>query len=111
MNPLVTATDLVQWADRRAAQGELPLLLRRLVRASVAPQFIDFPAGDSVNRPGYDGTFCATVEGSSHVPAGQSVWEMGTDALILGSKASERLPDAHREPRHRRTVPRRRSYS
>ena len=86
MNPLVTATDFVQWADRRAAQGELPLLVRRLVRASVTPQFIDFPAGDSVNRPGYDGVL-RVVEGTTYVPAGQSVWEMGTDREP-GSKAS-----------------------
>ena len=78
MNPLITATDLVQWADRRAAQGDFPLLVRRLVRASVNPLFIDFPGGDSVFRPGYDGTL-RTAEGTCHVPAGQSVWEMGTN--------------------------------
>ncbi|MBN9518700.1 hypothetical protein J0H58_09305 [bacterium] len=78
MNPLLTATHLVDWADERRAQDMLPLLIGRLVLAAVSPLRIDFPSGDSVNRPGYDG-FLQTVEGAPLVPAGQSVWEMGTD--------------------------------
>ena len=56
----------------------LPLLVRRLVLAAVDPLRIDIASGDSVNRPGYDGVL-QTVEGAPLVPAGQSVWEMGTD--------------------------------
>lgn len=78
MTPLLDATRIVQWADTRQAQGILPLLVGRLVLASVDPIRIDFASGDSVNRPGYDG-FLQTADSSPCVPAGQSVWEMGTD--------------------------------
>ncbi len=79
MNALVTATDLVRWADRRASQGTLPALVRRLILASIdhkAIRQIDFPAQDSVNRPGVDGLLQVT-ERNAFVPIGQSVWEMG----------------------------------
>lgn len=78
MNPLATATQLVDWADERRAQDTLPLLVRRLILACVNPLRIDFASGDSINRPGYDG-FLQTVDGAPLVPAGQSVWEMGVD--------------------------------
>jgi len=77
MNPLLTATNLTRWADERRSQGMLPLLIRRLIVATSNPIRIDFAAGDSVNRPGFDG-FLQTVIGTAFVPAGQSVWEMGT---------------------------------
>jgi hypothetical protein len=77
MTPLLSATNLDRWADERRSQDMLPLLIRRLIMASVNPIRIDFPSGDSVNRPGYDG-FLQTVAGTAFVPAGQSVWEMGT---------------------------------
>ena len=77
MNPLLTATHMAQWSETRDAQGMLPLLVRRLILASVTPTLIDFPAGDSVSRPGYDGRL-RTTEGDAHAPAGLSVWEMGT---------------------------------
>jgi hypothetical protein len=87
MNPLLTATDLVHWADRRQAQETLPLLVRRLVLATVNPLAIDFASGDSINRPGYDG-FLQTMDGELLVPAGQSVWEMGTNRAV-SQKANE----------------------
>ena len=77
MNPFLTATDLDHWADRLVAQGTLPLLVRRLVLATLAPAAIDFADGDAVNRRGYDG-FLQTAEAAPLVPAGRSVWEMGT---------------------------------
>lgn len=79
MNTLLTATHLLQWAETRASQGKLPALVRRLILASVdrqAIQRIDFPAEDSVYRPGVDGIL-QVVYGNAYVPAGQSVWEMG----------------------------------
>lgn len=87
MSPLLTATQLVDWADERRAQDTLPLLVRRLVLATVDPLQIDFASGDSVNRPGYDG-FLQTVEGAPLVPAGQSVWEFGVNQSPT-SKANE----------------------
>jgi hypothetical protein len=81
MHALLRANHLVQWADKRSSQGELPALVRRLILASVersAIQRIDFPAEDSVNRPGVDGML-QVIEGGTFVPPGQSVWEMGVD--------------------------------
>ncbi len=80
---MLTATQLVQWADTNPGRSALPLLVRRLILASVRPDHIDFPAGDSVNRPGYDGLLRATAV-DSHVPSGQSVWEMGTTQDVAG---------------------------
>ncbi|QEL19193.1 hypothetical protein [Limnoglobus roseus] len=78
MNPLLTATQLVHWADTWPAQDALPLLVRRLILGRIDPLHIDFPAGDSINRPGYDGLL-RTAEASSFIPAGQSVWEFGAE--------------------------------
>lgn len=78
MNPLLTATQIVQWADQRRAQEILPLLVRRLILGTADPLQIDFPFGDSINRPGWDG-FLITTENLLRVPAGSSGWEMGTD--------------------------------
>jgi hypothetical protein len=81
MNALLSATHLVQWADTRSSQGMMPALVRRLILASVdraAIHRIDFPAEDSVNRPGVDGTL-QVAQRATFVPAGWSVWEMGVD--------------------------------
>jgi hypothetical protein len=72
----ICATDLVQWADRRLAQDQLPALVRRLVLATAEVESISFPSGESVRRPGVDGVLeCRT--GNPWVPEGKSVWEMG----------------------------------
>lgn len=83
MNNLVSATQLVQWADRRNSQELLPALIRRLILASVDLSLMlkfEMPAGDSVYRPGVDG-WLHVKEGTALVPQGQSVWEMGTDKI------------------------------
>lgn len=77
MNPLVTATHLEQWSDVRRSQETLSLILSRLILAAIEPDHIDFPSGDSVNRPGYDGLLRTSVA-TTNVPDGQSVWEIGT---------------------------------
>ena len=76
MNPLLSATNLEHWADTRQSQDVLPLIVRRLLLATVNPIHIDFPSGDSINRPGYDGLL-RTADTAPLVPTGQSVWEMG----------------------------------
>jgi hypothetical protein len=87
MNPLLTATQLVNWADERRSQDTLPLLIARLLLATVDPIEIDFASGDSVNRPGYDGIL-RVVDGAALVPSGQSVWELGT-GQTPSTKANE----------------------
>lgn len=74
----ITSTDLETWAPERDCQEHLPLLVRRLIRASpvnVLQMF--FPAGDNVILPGYDGTL-EVLEGTDHIPSGKSVWEIGS---------------------------------
>ncbi len=96
MPPLLTATNLVQWAETVRSRDALPLITRRLIHFSVAPTFIDFPAGDSVNRPGYDGLL-RTNDSAPWVPSGQSVWEMGTNHNPK-SKANEDYDKRVAEP-------------
>jgi transcriptional regulator with XRE-family HTH domain len=83
-----TATDLIQWADRRDAQSKLPELIARLIRADLGhgPK-IHFPSDESVQLGGWDGT-CVAETGSEHVPAGPSGWEMGTQSARITAKAT-----------------------
>jgi hypothetical protein len=79
----VTAQDIVQWSarNRREAQELLPLLVRRLILASIQPLHISFPAGDSILVGGWDGTL-ETTQGNPFIPVGLSVWEFGTNQQI-----------------------------
>ncbi|MFX0108987.1 MAG: hypothetical protein ACFE7R_11935, partial [Candidatus Hodarchaeota archaeon] len=79
----VTAQHITQWAksNRRQAQDTLPLLVRKLVLASIDPSFLSFPAGDSVLVGGWDGTL-SVDEGTAFIPKGDSYWEFGTNARI-----------------------------
>ena len=52
----VKAIEIENWADMLDARQPLPQLLRRLVHATVERLIrIDFPAGEGVQRPGWDG--------------------------------------------------------
>jgi len=68
---------LERWADELAARGQLPHLIRRLVRRTIPSlTSLDFPAEEQVQRPGFDGIVdCPT--GNQFVPSGRSGWEMG----------------------------------
>jgi hypothetical protein len=80
----VDATDLKQWADRRAAQGLLPELVRRLVHASAPTATrIEFRSGEGVQIGGWDGRVDA-LAATPFVPAGQSGWELGVEKPVLG---------------------------
>lgn len=75
----VTALQLESWADTLDARSTLPRLVRRLARATgKGVQWMEFPAGEQVQRPGWDGVVRAG-SGDVYVPAGTSVWEMGVD--------------------------------
>lgn len=73
----VTATHLVQWSDKREAQGMLPILVRRLISVTSRITAITMPGGDSVNVPGWDGVVDVS-QGNPWVPDGLSYWELGT---------------------------------
>lgn len=80
----VTATQLAQWSDSKQSESLLPLLVRRLILASVDQLgHLAMPGGDSVFRPGWDGRV-NSVSGSWPVPNGNSVWEFGTSKDVRG---------------------------
>jgi transcriptional regulator with XRE-family HTH domain len=84
----VTATDLAQWSERRDAQGRLPELLTRLIRAAVGSSArLLFPSDESVQLAGWDGT-CTVDSGTAQVPTGSSGWEIGTQAKGITAKAN-----------------------
>ena len=79
----VTAKSITKWAetDSRQAQETLPLLVKRLVFASVNPSLIHFPSGDSILEAGWDGILKTEV-GSLYVPPGESAWELSTQKAV-----------------------------
>ncbi|MEQ9618879.1 MAG: helix-turn-helix transcriptional regulator [Deltaproteobacteria bacterium] len=82
--PWTSATELERWADTLDARSSLPQLIRRLIHATIdSIDFMDFPAGEDVGRPGWDGMI-RTEKGNAFVPYGQSCWEMGVDKDIKG---------------------------
>jgi transcriptional regulator with XRE-family HTH domain len=76
----VTASDLVQWSDRRDAQEELPRVVRRLILLTAdGVHHLSFRSGEGVQLSGWDGVVTAS-KGNAFVPEGDSVWELGTSA-------------------------------
>ena len=74
---LCNATDLEAWANRREAQGFLPLVIRRLVLATGrGVTRADFRTEEGVSLAGWDGIVEAGDD-SMFVPEGVSGWEMG----------------------------------
>lgn len=77
---LCDATDLAAWADRRKAQGVLPLVIRRLILATgVGVTKLHVRTGEGVHLPGWDGIVHAD-RGTAFVPKGISGWEMSVGA-------------------------------
>ena len=85
----INATDLAEWGKRRDGQSGLPELLRRLIYATHGPAAaVRFPADESVQFSGWDGT-CTVATGSQFVPAGDSVWEMSAQHKGVRGKAND----------------------
>ena len=74
-NTLCNATDLEQWSDRREAQGVLPLLVRRLIQATVGCSELHVRTNEGVQLSGWDG-IVHSERRSPFVPKGRSGWEM-----------------------------------
>lgn len=80
----IDSTDLRNWADRRDCQETLPLLVRKLIRAtSNSIQSIKFPSGENVLIGGWDGIL-EVIEKTEYLPAGISLWEFGANKNIKG---------------------------
>jgi len=97
----ITATQLADWADTKAAQSDLPRLVRRLCFDAGSTRQIAFPAGDSTYTPGWDGVL-HSEQGNAWVPTGASRWEMGCDKGITAKangdyqKRTEQIAEAER---------------
>lgn len=86
---LISATDLDTWAGGRAAEGQLPRLVRRLVHATGKKvRRLEFRADEGVRLAGWDG-FVIADEDDTFVPAGTSVWELGTSQKPKGKADAE----------------------
>jgi hypothetical protein len=78
--PLIDSRHLEAWAVDLDSRGSLPLLIRRLIWASVSNIYhIDFPQGSETWQTSFDGTL-HNLDKNNHafVPQGYSYWEVGT---------------------------------
>lgn len=94
---LVDAGDLTRWADKEEAPYEFPRLVRRLLTGAPGIAFPSVRAGAGVYLRGWDGLVDCTAD-APYVPAGLSVWEMGT-GRDLGRKAREDYDKRTKNPR------------
>ena len=99
--PLVKATHLVQFADRREAEGKLPELVRFLIGATSYCNSSRIPSGDSINLPGWDGKTEVTKNNEAQfVPSGITLWEMSKNKNIekkINSDFAKRTSNSHGE--------------
>lgn len=79
MSAHLTSTDLDEWSRKRDSEAHLPTLVRKLVMATVRPDWIRMPAAEGVALPGLDGIVNVSGGAPPYVPAGDSAWECGTD--------------------------------
>eukprot|EP00388_Colpodella_angusta_P007938 GDKJ01022035.1.p1 GENE.GDKJ01022035.1~~GDKJ01022035.1.p1 ORF type:complete len:1258 (-),score=92.11 GDKJ01022035.1:573-4346(-) len=87
----IDSTDIRNWANRRDCQELLPLLVRKLIRAtSNTIQNIKFPAGDSISFGGWDGIL-EVKESTDFLPDGISLWEFGTSKNPKGKADDDYL--------------------
>src|SRR2546430_10581309 len=94
---LANAADLSVWANRIDAPGDLPDLVRRLILTTVPDvNRLQFRAGEGTRYPGWDG-IVKSATGNAFVPAGVSVWELGTRHSPK-SKAEEDLVKRTADP-------------
>jgi hypothetical protein len=86
---LADGTDLERWADQRSAQADLPRLVRRIIRQeNDQVHRVEMRGGEGIVLSGYDG-MVETTRSTSFVPAGQSVWEMGTNKDPAGKATDD----------------------
>ena len=85
----IDTRDIRNWANRRDCQETLPLLVRKLIRAtSNSIQNIKFPSGDNVLIGGWDGIL-EMAEETEYLPLGVSLWEFGANKDTKGKADSD----------------------
>ena len=70
------------------ARAILPELIRRLISATVAVEHLDFPSGESVQQPGWDGLVMSS-QGNHFVPLGTSGWECSCETKTSAKADSD----------------------
>ena len=87
----VSANEIRTWTQNHKKEAEeiLPLLVQKLILASINPLNISMPWGDGIASPGWDGILSIPDNADScpFVPSGDSRWEFGTDDVV-NSKAN-----------------------
>jgi len=83
MSWYVTANEIDKWSSShtRDAQEILPLLIKKLILATVELKYINIPSGDSILTGGWDGVLIVE-KGNFFIPNGKSVLEFGTNKNI-----------------------------
>ena len=94
---LVTASDLLELAERRRAEGMLPKIVRDLIMATVDVEFLRIPVGDSIHLAGWDGRVSCKDTRSIFVPEGNSCWEMSKGGTVEG-KATKDIKKREEDP-------------
>lgn len=85
----INSRDIRNWAQTRDCQENLPLLIRKLIRAtSKSVTNIKFPFGDNVLFGGWDGVL-QVGEPTPQIPAGVSLWEFGSNSDVKGKADSD----------------------
>ena len=87
----ITAYDLEKWSDEIESRHLLPIFIRRLINETLAKGDItdmNFPGHESTKKPGFDGQLISNIA-TPHIPAGKSVWEMGTGGDISAKATSD----------------------
>ncbi|NBG67154.1 hypothetical protein [Acidiluteibacter ferrifornacis] len=85
----IDTTDIRSWANRRDCQETLPLMVRKLIRATAhSIKNIKFPSGDNVLIGGWDGIL-EMAEETEYLPLGISLWEFGSNRDIKGKADSD----------------------
>ena len=81
---LCDASDLVAWAGRRESQSLLPLVIRRLIRATtIGVTEFHVRTGEGVHLGGWDG-IVQNEQRTPFVPEGTSGWEMSVAKGVRG---------------------------
>ncbi len=87
--PMVSAEDIIQWANRLGGQSGLPELIHMLVRLGVGPHGeARFPFDESVQLGGWDGE-AISAEAHPYVPTGRSGWELTVKKTGIAAKADK----------------------
>lgn len=80
---LINSGDLLEWASRLDGRSGLPELIDRLVLAGAGPDTMrHFPAGESTQAGGWDGTCDSPRPVANRVPIGKSGWELTVNGGI-----------------------------